>query len=192
MAFVDSRIGSIVNSIDPDLSAFKARGGKLILYHGWADQFVGPQDDVNYYEKIASFMNGRHKSEGEDDQGQGSFAKAQTFARLFMAPGMQHCGGGPGPNSFGNALVPGAPRDSDHDAFGALVRWVEQGEPPKKIIATKYVNDDSAQGVLMTRPLCPHPEIAVYKGHGNTNHAENFVCRVPDTDDTRDDEEHNR
>jgi feruloyl esterase len=179
MDFVDSTIGPIVNSVDPYLTAFKSHGGKLLLYHGWADQFVGPQDNIDYYERIAASV--QDKSKG--NQGNSGFAKAQKFARLFMAPGMQHCAGGPGPNSFGNALIPGVPRDPDHDAFAALVRWVEQGVPPERIIATKYVNDNPAQGVAMTRPLCPHPDIAVYKGRGSTELAENFVCRVPHTND---------
>jgi feruloyl esterase len=196
MAFVDHKIGQIVDDQKLNLTPYSGRGGKLILYHGWADQFVGPQDDVNHYERIAACAR---KSFGSADicgvndndidvfgppkfLSPDSFTEVQKFARLFMAPGMQHCSGGPGPNSFGNTLIPGIPRDPDHDAFAALVLWVEKGVAPERIVATKYENDDPTQGVVMTRPLCPYPQIAVYKGQGNTNEEESFVCQVADND----------
>jgi hypothetical protein len=93
---------------------------------------------------------------------------------------MEHCIGGSGPNAFGQILAP-APlkHDPDHDMLSALVRWVEHGVAPDRIIAARYFNDDPAQGVARTRPLCPYPEVAVYDGSGSTDDAANFHCRTP-------------
>jgi len=148
-----------------DMHAFAARGGKLILFHGWADTLVTPKQTIAFYRKFAARAGG--------------VAKAQSFARLFMVPGMGHCGGGDGPNSFlaikigGQTLAPDTP---DRDAFAALTRWVENGEAPSQIIATKYVDNSPAKGIAMQRPLCVYPQKAWYKGSGNTNDAGSFVC----------------
>jgi feruloyl esterase len=193
MSFVDSTIGPIVDDQELDMRPYSRRGGKLILYHGWADQYVSPQDDVNHYERIAACANGTCAATNDDgvtvfgppenSLSPQSYSNVQKFARLFLAPGMQHCSGGPGPNSFGNVILSGIPRDPNHDAFAALVRWVEEGVPPKRIIATKYVNDDPTQGVVMTRPLCPYPAEAVYRGQGDSNDARSFLCQAGlDTD----------
>jgi len=112
-------------------------------------------------------------------------ADIHAFYRLFMVPGLQHCTGGPGPTSFGNdgfAFRNGLPVDPDHDIQLALERWVTEGVAPDKIIAAGRIGADpnsKAQGVLITRPLCAYPAVARYKGHGDTNSAENFEC-VPD------------
>ena len=117
-----------------------------------------------------------HEERGDDDDGQ-ALEKTQDFYRLFMVPGMVHCNGGPGPNSFGNAQSPPPPvKDAEHDAMLALIQWVEQGIPPDRIIATHYVNHDSTQGIDMQRPLCPYPGVARYTGTGDTTNAANFVC----------------
>jgi feruloyl esterase len=88
---------------------------------------------------------------------------------------MQHCGGGPGPNSFGQFGA--GPADPQRNLRLALEQWVEKGIAPDKIIATKFVNDlDPGQGVKLTRPLCPYPQIAKYNGSGDTNDAANFAC----------------
>ena len=93
-----------------------------------------------------------------------------------MVPGMQHCEGGPGPDSSGQSGVP-TPADPDHNIYTALERWVERGEAPSTIIATKYVDDSNpAKGVRMTRPLCPYPQVAKYRGSGGTDDALNFGC----------------
>jgi len=98
------------------------------------------------------------------------------FVRLFMVPGMQHCGGGPGPNSFGQ-LGPGtALPDPQHSIYAALEQWVEKGIAPERIVATKYNGADPSAGTKMTRPLCPYPQVAKYKGTGDTNDEANFVC----------------
>jgi feruloyl esterase len=152
-----------LNATDPDLSPFKARGGKLIVYHGWSDAAIPPQNSINYYNNVTSRM------------GQGS---VDAFMRLYMVPGLQHCGGGPGANSFlgegGRGLG-----DPEHDIYAALEQWVEKNVTPTTIIATKYADDNPAHGVKMTRPLCAYPETARYKGTGDMNDAANFVCSKP-------------
>ena len=98
---------------------------------------------------------------------------------------MGHCAGGPGPNAFGgtrylNAGQPNPPAlDPDHDLISAAVAWVEHGQAPRAIIATKFVNDDAAKGIAMQRPLCPYPAVAAYAGKGDTNDAANFSCAKP-------------
>lgn len=95
--------------------------------------------------------------------------------RFYLVPGMQHCGGGPGATSFGQQS--GSTADAQHGMYAALEQWVEQGTAPGAIIATKYVADlDPKQGVKFTRPLCPYPQTAKYKGSGDTNDAANFEC----------------
>lgn len=144
VAAADAKFASILNATDPDMKAFKARGGKLIVYHGWNDQLVQPLNSVNYYKSVSRAMSAKDT----DD-----------FLRLFMAPGMQHCAGGVGPNTF--------------DALGALEQWVEHGTKPDKIIASH-----STSGIVdRTRPLCPYPQVATYKGSGSIDHAESFVCK---------------
>jgi feruloyl esterase len=168
---------------ETDLSAFRARGGKLIMYHGWADPGLTPFESVNYYRDV--FTTGRfaHHGEGrghEDDEGDGR--RTTGFFRLFMVPGMYHCAFGPGPNVF--------------DTVTPLAQWVEQGIAPPSIVASHA----GAGGVVdRTRPLCPYPQVARYKGTGSTNDAANFTCVTPRTldfldaliaDELRRDDEH--
>jgi hypothetical protein len=153
-----------LNATDPDLAPFAHRGGKLILYHGWSDAAIPPLSTVNYYKRVVARL-GR--------------AETNNFVRLYMVPGMQHCGGGPGPSSFGEGGR-FRPSDAAHNVSLALEEWVERGVAPNKIIATKYVNlAHASQGIQMTRPLCPYPQIAKFKGFGNLNHAANFACVLP-------------
>lgn len=165
IATTQEKVGPSLDANNPDLSAFLARGGKLIQYHGWNDGAPSPHHAVEYYEDVMAKMGG--------------FAGTSKFYRLFMAPGMTHCGSGPGPNMFGNVLDFTAPGDADHDIFAALERWTEQGVAPDKIIATKYTIDDPTRGVEMTRPLCPYPQIATWTGKGATSDAQNWVCQAP-------------
>lgn len=155
--------GSLLDATSPDLAKFKAHGGKLILYHGWNDPGVPPLTTLKYYEDIQKEMGG---------------AKAtDSFAQLYMVPGMFHCWGGPGPNSFGNILTsPQEHRSASNDIQQSMVRWVEQGKAPKSILATKFQDDDSSKAVLLTRPLCPYPEISQWNGKGSTSDAANFSC----------------
>lgn len=135
------------NAINPDLSKFFGRKGRLLMYHGWTDQLIAPGNSIDYYSSVAK------KS--------GGVSKIDQNMRLFMAPGMAHCNGGDGPNTF--------------DAVTALEQWVEQGKAPDKLIASH----STAGKVDRTRPLCPYPQTAVYNGSGDTNDAANFSCKVP-------------
>ena len=156
----DAKTAAALNATDPNLQPFAARGGKLILYHGWSDAAIAPVSTTDYYQSVVRKMGRR------------SF---DSFVRLYMVPGMQHCGGGPGPNAFGQ-FGGMTPTDPEHNAYTALEQWVEKGSAPSKIIATKYVDDSAAKGVKMTRPLCPYPEVAKYRGKGDASAAANFVC----------------
>ena len=142
---VDERVGATINAINPDLSAFKARGGKLLMYHGWNDTAISAGNTVNYYSSVLSKMG----------------PKQDDWIRLFMAPGMEHCRNGPGPNQV--------------NYVSALERWREAGIAPDQLIAS-HVTGNS---VDMTRPLCPYPQVATYKGAGSTNDAASFVCKAP-------------
>lgn len=146
-----------LDATNPDLSRFAARGGRLILYHGWNDPAISPWNTVAYYRSVKKQMG---------DQ------SADSFVRLYMVPGMEHCAGGPGPDAFGQLGLPAA-KGPKGGIFDALQEWVEKGTPPAEVIAAKYRPDKS---VLMTRPLCPYPKIAKYKGAGDTNDAANFTC----------------
>jgi hypothetical protein len=145
IAATDARFGPIFNSYSPDLSAFRAHGGKLIQYHGWADPAIPALDSVNYWRLVQKTMG-----------------NTANFYRLFMAPGMLHCGGGPGPNSL--SVLP------------AIAAWVEENKAPETILATKYKNNDGTGGTVRTRPLCVYPARAQWDGKGNKTKAESFRC----------------
>jgi feruloyl esterase len=135
--------GDRINATDPDLSAFRKRGGKLIQYHGWSDPQIPPASSVGYYESVLQKMG----------------PAVPDFYRLFMVPGMAHCGGGAGASKF--------------DMVGALEQWVEQGKAPAQVAASRVVNGKTDR----TRPLCPFPEVSRYKGSGDPNDAANFTCK---------------
>ncbi len=167
VALGDEKGGSILNSTSPDLRAFRAHGGKLIQYHGWGDAAISPLSSIDYYGRVQTML--------AKDPGVG----VQDFYRLFLVPGMGHCGGGVGPNSFGNVFESGrnATGDPEHDVVSALDRWVEKGKAPDKIIGTGTVVADPSK--TLTRPLCPYPQVAHYKGSGDPNDAANFQCVAP-------------
>jgi feruloyl esterase len=131
-----------IEALETDLSAFKARGGKILFYHGWNDPGPSPINTINYYESVAATLGG--------DQA--------DWMRLFLMPGVGHCRGGIGPDQA--------------DFLGALEAWVEDGEAPERITATRSRNGATE----MSRPLCAFPEVAVWDGEGNTNDASSFVC----------------
>jgi hypothetical protein len=151
-------VGSALTADNPGLTPFKAHGGKLIEYHGWADPLISALYSVNHYNGVVAF-------EGQGYQG------TQNYYRLFMAPGMGHCSGGPGVNSFGNVTSNSGSGPASSDIFTALETWVEQGVAPAQVIGT------NAPSATFTRPICPYPQNATYTGSGNTNVAANFVCR---------------
>jgi hypothetical protein len=182
--FADDALGAIVNSTDPDLRPFKVHGGKIIHFVGWADSAIAPINSVNYYNDVAAELSG----EAHRDHDGSRLEEIQEFYHLFMVPGMAHCTGGDGANAFGNGSNPvthidySAPvLDADHDLLKALERWVEQGIPPEKIIATHYLNNNPANAVQFQRPLCPFPQVARYK-IGDTTKAENFECVTDERD----------
>jgi len=147
---------------NPDLSAFRNRRGKLILYHGWSDPALTPLETVRYYKAVV--------------QQQGSLSRTEEFARLFMVPGMRHCigSGGPGPNVF--------------DSIPSLIDWVEKGVPPEGILAAHFKDNDPTSGIITrTMPLCPYPAVAVFRG-GDVNEASNWTCKRRLRDELRDDE----
>jgi Tannase and feruloyl esterase len=167
MAYADLHVGILGNAVDPDLSAAKKRGIKIIQYHGWNDQTLQPEYSPEYYETVARQMGGVHK--------------IRSFYRLFMIPGMTHCYFGPGATSFGavGQQIPPA-RDEVHDVQTALERWVEDGEAPNRMVATKYTDDAAAtRTIKLQRPLCAWPSSAQYKGSGDPNDARSFVCKTP-------------
>jgi feruloyl esterase len=157
----DDKFARSLNATDPDLTRFKERGGKLIIYHGWNDPAISPLNSVDYFHSVEAKLGAK---------------SAEDFVRLYLAPGMQHCGGGPGPNAFGQAQLEGDPQ---HNITKALERWVENREAPQQIIATKFQADNPAGAAVRTRPLCPYPQVAKYNGSGSTDEAANFSCAVP-------------
>jgi hypothetical protein len=156
----EAKFEDVIGTDSSDLEDFIEHKSKNITYHGTADQLIFSRGTTNYFERL-------RKRYGA--------GKVDKFARLFMAPGMGHCAGGPGANSFGQNGLPG-PSDPQHDIFQALVHWVEFGDAPDKIVATKFVNDNPANGIAFTRPLCVFPNVAKYKGVGNTTDAANWTC----------------
>ena len=146
-SLIDKKAG-FIDAVNPDLSAFRARGGKLLIYHGWSDGGSGgaisPQNSLNYYSSVLAKMG----------------PQQEDWLRLFLVPGMAHCGGGPGPNQV--------------NWMAALERWRESGIAPDRLIASR-VSDNR---VNMTRPICPYPQVAQYTAVGSTNDAANFVCKV--------------
>src|SRR5579863_1326813 len=139
VAMGDKKVGGVLNHINPDLSAFKAHGGKLLQYHGWNDPAISPLNSVNYFESVQKKMG-----------------DTASFYRLFMIPGMEHCMGGPGA--------------SDFDHMQTIVKWVEDGVAPERIVAKRGDR---------THPLCPYPQVAKYSGKGSTDDAANYTCAAP-------------
>lgn len=142
---VDAMAESGTATDNPNLAPFRAHGGKLIMWHGFNDELIFPEGTIDYYDRVVKTMGGGYRH-------------TRKFARLFMAPGVAHCGGGTGPAPL--------------DAFQTLVDWVEKGEAPDTILAAQVLPD----GKTRTRPLCPYPDVAEYIGSGSADDAANFVC----------------
>ena len=145
MSIVDQRLAPVINAMDADLSGFRRAGGKLLHFHGLNDPVVPATDSISYFERANARGNG-----------------VEDFYRLFLAPGVEHCRGGPGPDEF--------------DLLTALEDWVERGEAPERIIATgRTVQSPDGAGEF-TRPLCPYPKYAEFSGAGDSDRAETFFC----------------
>ena len=139
------RAASFLNATDTDLSAFKSHGGKLLMWHGWSDPALTALATVDYYQEA-------HERDPE----------LTEYFRLFMLPGVLHCGGGPGPDRV--------------DWLSAIEGWVEDGQAPEQLVATKLGEDGSVE---RTRPVCQYPGTAAYEGSGSTDEASSFVCAAP-------------
>ncbi len=150
VALVDAKLFGTLNASNPDLSDFKKRGGKLIVYHGWSDPGVMPQQTLDYMASVREFAG---KSTGSDGG-----AYTDEYVRLYMLPGVGHCRGGNAPDQT--------------DWMSALAGWVEKGKAPASLEGRR---EDQGK-VVMTRPFCPYPQVAKYKGSGDTNDAKNFEC----------------
>jgi feruloyl esterase len=172
VSIADAKTAPVLNAISPDLRSFRASGGKLIQYHGWGDAAIPAPSSIEYYETVRAFL-----ATHPDARTPGA-PPTEDFYRLFLVPGMAHCGGGSGPNSFGNGGG-GAPasRDPERDIFTALERWVEQGVAPQRLVGTGRAAADPS--TPLTRPLCPYPQVAEYRGSGDVNVAANFACALP-------------
>jgi len=142
-----SEIRGILDATDPDLRAFRNRGGKIVMYYGWADSALNPVMGLEYYERVMGTMG----------------QSTKDFYRLFMVPGMFHCRGGLGTDRF--------------DALTPLIGWVEKGAAPATLPASRAVDGKTVR----TRPLCPYPEAAKYKGSGSIDDAANFTCAAART-----------
>jgi feruloyl esterase len=160
VAASDKKFAKVLNATETNLKPFEAHGGKLIIYHGWNDAAISALNTINYYEDVGSKM-GR--------------AERDSFVRLFMVPGMQHCAGGPGPDIFGQGGF-SPTNDPQHNIYLALEQWVEKGTAPSTVIAAKLDGASAKPVVKETRPLCAYPQVAKYKGSGDTNDAANFTC----------------
>jgi feruloyl esterase len=152
-----AKLGPSVDAVNPDLSAFRSRGHKLLVYHGWADPLVVPGEAIDYREAV---LARRQRDAGAKATPAAIQRETDRFYRLFMVPGMAHCGGGPGLTDF--------------HGMDALVKWVEQGVAPDSIVAS-----GKPGGVSVERPVCPYPQVAKYRGSGNVNEAASFVCADP-------------
>ena len=155
----EETLGRVLDASDPDLKLFASRGGKLVIYHGWNDPAIPALNSVHYFERVREKLGTK---------------ATDSFLRLYMVPGMLHCTGGPGPDVFGQMGI-FTDIDSHNNMRLSLQQWTEVGTAPGPIIASKHDAADW-QHVTMTRPLCPYPQAAKYKGTGDTTNAANFAC----------------
>jgi feruloyl esterase len=139
-------MSNILSPDNPDIRPYKNQGGKIIFYHGWADPGISAYSTIDYYEKMRSVVGGQRE--------------ADAFSRFYLVPGMHHCSGGPGPNSF--------------DMLTVLENWVEKGIAPASVVASHSANGK----IDRTRPLCPYPQVARYQGSGSIDDAANFRCEA--------------
>ncbi len=157
---------TVLNANNANITPFAAAGGKLVMYAGYEDPLIPAASALDYANAVA-----------KDDA-----VNYGNYLRLFLAPGMWHCSGGPGANAFGNLGTPLAPvlGDPADDIFAAMRNWVENGVAPSTILATKYTDDTVANGVAFTRPLCAYPANAKYRGAGDPTNAASWECVAGD------------
>jgi feruloyl esterase len=146
VALADKKLSAHIDAVNPDLRPFKSRGGNIIHYHGWSDPGVSPLNSINYYESVVATITHEQTTE---------------FYRLFMVPGMAHCGGGPGPDEF--------------DPLAAIQAWAENGDAPDRIVAVRR----NRGAIERSRPLCPFPQVARWDGRGDVDRASSFGCVSP-------------
>jgi feruloyl esterase len=189
--YVKAFISPVTAAPSPDIRAFTRRGGKIIQYHGWNDSVVPPDGSVAYLYALNVFEWLRYLPDRVADREVERLSpplvaasalafhhKVQQYHRLFMLPAVSHCGGGTGPNAIGG----GAPeptaalRDADHHVVSAMIKWIEHGVAPEKIIATRFGTGNS---IVRQRPVCAYPARAVYDGSGGVDDASNFSCVTP-------------
>lgn len=149
-----------LNATTTNWSEFYTRGGKLIMYHGSADPLIPTASTYDYYNALIKRAP----------------AQAPKFSRLYLAPGVFHCTGGPGPDSFGDFAYAPKPLDPSQDVLGALMAWREKGQAPGPIIATKYAGKTPSSGIVAQRPLCPYPQHAVLTSGADPTKASSFQC----------------
>jgi feruloyl esterase len=145
VALADKPENLVVNAVNPDLRKFFARGGKLVIYEGWADYTIPPGGAIDYYKSVEAKAGAK---------------SSQDSVRLFMVPGGAHCG---------------QERTDEFNRLTPIEQWVENGKAQDQVIATRVAGDKPAR----TRPLCPYPQVAAYKGSGSTDDAANFACKIP-------------
>lgn len=188
---VKTALSPITAAPSPDIRRFADRGGKLLHVHGWNDSVVPPDGSIGYLYALTQWERLRNMPSREVDRqidqltpqqvagNANAFAKqVREYHRLFMLPATGHCGGSTGPNSIGGGMPepPKAFRDAEHHAVSAVIKWVEDGVAPEKLVAAKF---DSAGNPTLSRPVCPWPSQAVYNGTGNVNDAASFTCGEP-------------
>jgi len=165
---LEARTASTFNATDPDLSRFAARGGKLILFHGWSDAAIPAQGTLAYRDAVVEEM-------GAD--------KAASFLRTFMVPGMHHCAGGAGPSDFGQGGPSPENDDPATSLTAALQAWVEEDRAPEQVIARQMpVPGARPDQAVRTGLLCAYPQQAQLTPGGDPLRAESYVCRAPQSE----------
>ncbi|KAJ9121063.1 hypothetical protein QFC24_005044 [Naganishia onofrii] len=152
----------------PDLTAFFARGGKVLQYVGWQDPLITAGNSIKWYKDVLAYTAAN------------SDVNIDDHFKLFTVPGMQHCRGGPGAWIFGangqRAQAPPLQEGPQYDVQAAMVEWLEQERSVDHIVSVKYTNDSVSQGIAFTRKICPYPQQSVYQG-GDQNSEASFKCQ---------------
>lgn len=188
---IKAALTPITAAPSPDLRAFTGRGGKIVQVHGWNDPVVTPDGSIGYYHALTQFERLKHLPPAVADRqienltpamvaahSQAFGPRVRDYHRLFMMPAVGHCGGSTGPSAIGGGMPepPKAYRTAETHAVNAVMRWVEEGVAPEKIVATRF---DAAGNPVRQRPLCPYPAEPVWDGAGPVDAASSFSCQTP-------------